>query len=91
MKKCFIFFLLAVLTLLNCARFRPIRVPGLPVKAVPEIAQELRGIWVARFNWADEDPEVMRLRIIEIFERISRGNFNAVFFQVRGQAETLYP
>ncbi len=91
MKKRFIFFLLAVLTLLNCARFRPIRVPGLPEKAVPEIAQELRGVWVARFNWADEDPEVMRLRIIEIFERISRGNFNTVFFQVRGQAETLYP
>jgi len=60
-------------------------------RPVPEIPRELRGIWVTRFTWTNKDPEAMRLGIIRIMEQIAQANFNAVFFQVRGAAETLYP
>ncbi|MFQ5435677.1 MAG: glycoside hydrolase family 10 protein, partial [Anaerolineae bacterium] len=46
---------------------------------------------MTRFNWAHSNPDTMKLRITEFMQQIAADNFNAVFFQVRGQAETLYP
>jgi len=52
---------------------------------------EFRGVWITRFNWASEDPERCRERIVHAFEGLAAGNFNAAVFQIRGDAETLYP
>ncbi len=68
-----------------------VRFKTLPETPIPEIKEELRGIWVTRFDWVDADPELCKDRIKRIFKNIEDTRFNAVFFQVRGQAETLYP
>lgn len=68
-----------------------VRSVRLPKKPIPEIQNELRGIWITRFNWAHTDPDTMKNQIINIMRQTAEANFNAVFFQVRGQAETLYP
>lgn len=54
---------------------------------------EMRGMWVTRFEWPDRggDAEKMRTRISEIMTTLARNNFNAVYFQIRGQADVLYP
>ncbi len=54
---------------------------------------ELRGMWVTRFEWPDNtgNVEVMKNRIRLIMKTLADNNFNAVFFQVRGQTDTLYP
>lgn len=56
-----------------------------------ENSSELRGIWVTRFEWASPKPDVCKKNIREYMKKIADANFNAVFFQVRGSAETLYP
>ncbi|MFC1476908.1 family 10 glycosylhydrolase [candidate division KSB1 bacterium] len=91
MKKVSVLYILLVLFVLGCARVPRTTVPKLPDQPVAEIPAELRGIWITRFDWTNKDPDVMRNRIIDIMEKVSDTNFNAVFFQVRGQAETLYP
>jgi len=54
-------------------------------------AEEIRAIWVARWDYAKgTDPEFQKERIREIFERASRSGFNVVFFQVRGRADAFY-
>jgi len=68
-----------------------IKVEKLPEKPIKQIDQELRGAWVTRFNWTHQNPDTIRSRIIKIMDKLGNANFNAVFFQVRGQAETLYP
>ncbi|MBD3375281.1 family 10 glycosylhydrolase [candidate division KSB1 bacterium] len=57
----------------------------------PEITSELRGVWVTRFDWVRKDPQLMQTRIKEIMVALAEEKFNAVFFQIRGAAETLYP
>jgi len=71
------------------------------MKPVPEIPRELRGVWVTRFTWTGAspdtispdtiNPDTIRNNIINIMEQAAMANFNTVFFQVRGQAEVLYP
>ncbi|HQA45840.1 MAG TPA: family 10 glycosylhydrolase [Phycisphaerae bacterium] len=58
---------------------------------VAENAPEFRAAWVTRFDWTDQDPERCRAKILEAFEILSAANMNAVVFQIRGEAETLYP
>ena len=92
MKKYVLLFALFLILTSGCGVIRKARVTKeISIKAVPEISRELRGVWVTRFNWTHEDPEVMKTRIVNIMEQAAGANFNAVFFQVRGQAETLYP
>jgi uncharacterized lipoprotein YddW (UPF0748 family) len=62
--------------------------PSGPIKQIPN---EMRGVWITRFAYANPDPDSMRSRIVTLMEEAAQANFNAVFFQVRGQAETLYP
>ena len=52
---------------------------------------EFRGVWVTRFEWTSPDPEKCRANITRIFETIAASNLNAAVFQIRGEAETLYP
>ena len=52
---------------------------------------EFRAVWITRFEWADEDPETCRSNIIRALDSAASANLNAVLFQIRGKAETLYP
>jgi len=51
----------------------------------------LRGAWVSRFAYAHENPDSMKMKIINTMQNLAEANFNAVFFQLRGQCETFYP
>ena len=59
--------------------------------ALQAVEPELRGVWITRFEWPDRNPEVCRAKIVEVLDRAAGANFNAVFLQVRGQADVLYP
>lgn len=52
---------------------------------------EFRGLWITRFEWPNPDPEKCKQKIIEIFQNMADANFNAAVFQIRGEAEVLYP
>jgi len=54
-------------------------------------APELRGMWASRFDWPDPDPNTCKATIDQIMSDLAGANFNAVFFQVRGQADVFYP
>lgn len=62
---------------------------GTPV--VGEERAEYRAAWVTRFEWTDEDPEACRAKIIRAMEKVAAANLNAAVFQIRGEADTLYP
>ncbi len=61
--------------------------------ALPTAAQspEFRAMWISRFEWPDLDPNTCRARIDNMMATLQAARFNAVFFQVRGQADVLYP
>jgi uncharacterized lipoprotein YddW (UPF0748 family) len=52
---------------------------------------ELRGMWVSRFEWPHANPATCKANITSIMQNLANANFNAVFFQVRGQADVFYP
>lgn len=52
---------------------------------------EFRGMWATRFEWPSTSRTAVQNKIIEITDKLQANNFNAVLFQVRGQADTLYP
>jgi uncharacterized lipoprotein YddW (UPF0748 family) len=52
---------------------------------------ELRGVWISRFEWPSTSPSTAQSRINSVFTNAANNNFNAVFFQMRGQCDTLYP
>lgn len=52
---------------------------------------EFRAMWVSRFEWPNSDPVKCRAYIDNVMQKLSANNFNAVVFQMRGQADTLYP
>ncbi|MBN1513332.1 MAG: family 10 glycosylhydrolase [Phycisphaerae bacterium] len=56
-----------------------------------EVPAEFRAAWVSRFEWTSRDPEECRAKIVDVFQTLAEANFNAAVFQVRGEAETLYP
>ena len=66
-----------------CAMMNPILSPG--------AAPEFRAVWVTRFEWTSADAEAIRSRITQILDTVEENNLNAVVFQIRGEAETLYP
>lgn len=52
---------------------------------------EYRAMWVSRFEWPHTNPATAQTRIDTIMQQLAAANFNAVFFQIRGQADVLYP
>lgn len=54
-------------------------------------APEFRAMWATRFEWPNADPATCRARIDAIMTDLAGANFNAVFMQIRGQADVLYP
>ncbi len=87
--------LLAFIFLVSCSFFVDIKPPKPEAEpeilSEPEALEEMRGAWVTRFSYADENPDSMKMKIKHTMKNLSDANFNAVFFQVRGQCETLYP
>lgn len=52
----------------------------------------VRAVWISRFEWAvAADGEVLKATIADAMETVARNGFNMVLFQVRGQADVLYP
>jgi uncharacterized lipoprotein YddW (UPF0748 family) len=52
---------------------------------------EFRAQWSTRFEWPDLDPATCQANIDAVMGDLADAGFNAVFFQVRGQADVLYP
>jgi len=63
------------------------------VLAIPQAAtaDEFRGMWVSRFEWPNTNLNTVKSNIDSIMADLAQHRFNAVVFQVRGQADTLYP
>lgn len=85
-------------------RLMPVRTRYLPVAwlailagmgvATPNaVAQtpEFRSMWVTRFEWPNRDEATCKARIDSAMQNLASSHFNAVFFQIRGQCDTLYP
>lgn len=60
-----------------------------PANTLP--AEEWRGVWVTRFEWAGGSRAEIEQRLETIFPTLAAARLNAVLFQVRGQGDTLYP
>ena len=94
------FTVLSLLILLSLTNFAPTAaeeqvdyhayLPTITKPAEPvEPLVEFRGIWVSRFDWTTlggADPA----KIDEIIDNVSTTGFNAIFFQVRGEASAFY-
>ena len=52
---------------------------------------EFRAMWVTRFEWPNADQNTCQDTIDTIMEDLAGSNFNATLFQIRGQADVLYP
>ncbi|UCG17787.1 MAG: family 10 glycosylhydrolase [Phycisphaerales bacterium] len=52
---------------------------------------EFRAMWASRFEWPDPNEATCKATIDAIMQDLASANFNAVFFQIRGQADVLYP
>jgi uncharacterized lipoprotein YddW (UPF0748 family) len=52
---------------------------------------EMRAVWISRFEWPGGTANQMRERIDTMMANLRANNFNAVLFQIRGQADVLYP
>ncbi|MCP4251308.1 MAG: family 10 glycosylhydrolase, partial [bacterium] len=52
---------------------------------------EFRAMWASRFEWPDVNETTSKNTIDTIMQDLAGANFNAVFFQIRGQADVLYP
>ncbi|MBN1477621.1 family 10 glycosylhydrolase [Candidatus Sumerlaeota bacterium] len=58
-----------------------------PSSASPEI----RGVWTSRYQWPGGNQSATESNIDDTMDDLVTGNFNTVFFQIRGQCDTLYP
>lgn len=61
------------------------------LSAPAAFGQEFRGMWVSRFQWPSTNMNTVKSNIDSIMNNVATHRFNAVVFQVRGQADTLYP
>lgn len=61
------------------------------VTALGDAPPEFRAAWVTRFEWVSPDTAQCKADITNTLESLAKANFNAVVFQIRGCAETLYP
>lgn len=52
---------------------------------------EFRAMWISRFEWPSTSEATAKATIDSAMADLAANNFNAVFFQVRGQADVLYP
>ncbi len=59
--------------------------------AAPAADPEFRAAWVTRFEWPSPDQATAEGNITRIMSTLAEHNFNAVLFQIRGQADVHYP
>ncbi len=56
--------------------------------------RELRAVWMSRFDYTKNlqttSPEKIKNYISTTFQKMAEANFNAVFFQIRGNADAYY-
>jgi len=52
---------------------------------------EFRAMWVSRFEWPNANEATCKAKIDTVMQTLAANNFNAVFFQVRGQCDVFYP
>ena len=55
----------------------------------PETMVEFRGLWVTRFDWTNWGS-APQSKIDEIVQNAAAAGFNAIYFQVRGEADAYY-
>ncbi len=54
-------------------------------------APEMRAMWISRFEWPSGTEAEIKARLDAMMQKLADNHFNAVFLQVRGQADVLYP
>jgi uncharacterized lipoprotein YddW (UPF0748 family) len=52
---------------------------------------EVRAMWITRFEWPSGSEAAIKSRLDNMMQTLAAHNFNTVFFQIRGQADVLYP
>ena len=62
-----------------------------PSSYVPPAADEMRGVWVSRYEWPSTTPSTWKSNINTIVANAKAGNFNTIVLQMRGDTTTLYP
>jgi uncharacterized lipoprotein YddW (UPF0748 family) len=55
------------------------------------VTPEIRGVWTSRYQWPGGNQSATESNIDSTLDDMISGNFNTVFFQIRGQCDTLYP
>jgi uncharacterized lipoprotein YddW (UPF0748 family) len=56
----------------------------------PPVMVEFRGLWVSRFDWITTYGQASPEKIDEIVNNAAYAGFNAIIFQVRGEADAYY-
>jgi uncharacterized lipoprotein YddW (UPF0748 family) len=56
----------------------------------PPVMTEFRGLWVSRFDWITTYGAASPAKIDEIVNNAAYAGFNAILFQVRGEADAYY-
>lgn len=83
-------FLILFIILISISLFHNFTKPRL----VSLTAREMRGVWMSRFDYTQpfitHDSDSMKTYIRDSFRKFKEANFNAVFFQVRGNGDALY-
>lgn len=69
----------------------PAPTPSAEIPSAPAPEAEFRAATITRFEWPDKDPATCKQKILRYMDTLLAGNFNAVIFQVRGQADVFYP
>ncbi|MCB0596122.1 MAG: DUF1343 domain-containing protein [Lewinellaceae bacterium] len=94
-------FILSILSVFSCATPKPTPPAPAPVlpstPTLPSADREFRAAWVAtvaNINWPSKPglpAEKQKEEAIALLDLLADNNFNAVIFQVRPQADALYP
>jgi uncharacterized lipoprotein YddW (UPF0748 family) len=61
-----------------------------PTPTPPPVMVEFRGLWVSRFDWITTYGQASPAKIDEIVNNAAYAGFNAILFQVRGEADAFY-
>ena len=54
------------------------------------VVQEVRAIWITRFEWTSYHHTVTTTDIDAIVDNVAAGHFNLILFQIRGTADAYY-
>jgi uncharacterized lipoprotein YddW (UPF0748 family) len=76
---------------LRIARLAVVLLVAAGAPRVATALDEFRGMWVTRFEWPQTTEAGTKTYIDQVMTDLASHNFNAVLFQVRGQADVLYP